>query len=178
MRAEFDEAIAAGRPLHFASGCLAAAWREMPKLAEGRLVLTHYALALCMLIPMAVLQFAMALGFSSLLGGHDTFSGILLAGATQNPILALCQFSAAPCLLALWLVLGIGHLGIAWLVVERDWAGVANVAAIIGSALATLFIFTAALVLDPTFLFLQAAAMAVEMHVLIAVARPHARLAL
>ena len=45
MQAEFEAATAEGEAFAFATGCLIAAWCEMPKHAEGRLVLANYALA-------------------------------------------------------------------------------------------------------------------------------------
>ncbi|HEY6815485.1 MAG TPA: hypothetical protein VI168_08105, partial [Croceibacterium sp.] len=110
MRVEFDEARAEGRALAFATGCLATAWRAMPEHAEGRLVLARYALALGLLIPMAVLQFALAFGFSSVFVGEGAANGVLLAGRSHNPMLAWSQVSAVPSLLALWLLLGMAHL--------------------------------------------------------------------
>ena len=176
MRAEFDEAIAEGEAFPFATGCLLAAWREMPGHAEGRLVLATYALALGLLIPMAVLQFALALGYSSVFVGLDPFNGHLLPGISHNAMLASSQFSVLPCLLSLWLLLGVGHLRLAWVLVEQDWARVAKVSAFIGATLTTLVIFTGALVLDVTFVMLQAAAMGLEVAALVAVARRHAQL--
>ena len=175
MRAEFDMAIADGKPLAFATGCLVAAWCELPKEAEGRLVLANYALALGVLLPMGVLQFALVVGFSSLFG-REAFNGVLLAGATQNPVLASSQSGAAPSLLALWLMLGVGHVRLAWVLVDRDWARVVKVSALIGATLVTLLMVMAALLLDLTFVTLQVAAMAIELTALVAVARRHAQL--
>jgi hypothetical protein len=175
MRAEFDTAIAEGKPLAFAAGCLIAAWRELPREAEGRLVLTNYALALAVLIPMGVLQFALVFGFSSLFVGAEV-DGVLLAGATRNPVLASSQSGAAPSLLALWLLLGVAHFRLAWVLVERDWTRVVKVSALIGATLGTLLMVMAALLLDLTFVMLQAAAMAIELTALVAVARRHVRL--
>jgi hypothetical protein len=176
MRAEFEVAVAEGRPFVFAAGCLVAAWREIPNHAEGRLVLSAYALALSVLIPMAVLQFALALGFSSIFAGGEAFNGVLVVGASQSPVLASSQLDAVPSLLALWLLIGVGHVRLAWVLVELDWARVAKVAALIGAATITLFILTAALVLDVTFVVLQAAGMVIELTALIALAKRHARL--
>jgi len=185
MRAEFDEALAEGKPLAFAAGCLVAAWREMPNHAEGRLVLANYTLALGLLIPMAVLQFAVALGSSWVFIGGLAFSGATLGGTVQSPALPLLLFCGAPGLLALWPLLGIAHLRLAWVLVDRDWTRVVKVSALIGATLATLFVLTVgALVLDATLVMmqaaalvmLQAAAMAIELTAVIAVARRHARL--
>lgn len=176
MRGEFEVAVDEGRPFAFAAGCLAAAWHEMPNHAEGRLVLSNYALALGVLIPMAVLQFALALGFSSVFAGGEAFNGVVLAGLSQASFLAGAQLDAAPGLVALWLLIGVAHLRLAWVLVELDWAGVAKAAALIGAALTTLFLFTATLVLDVRFVGFEAAAMAIEFAALMAAARRHARL--
>ena len=176
MRAEFEVAVVEGRAFAFAAGCLVAAWREMPKHAEGRLVLSNYALAVGVLIPMAVLQFALALAFSSVFAGGQASNGVLLAGLSQNPLLGPSQADAAPCVLALCLLIGVGHLRLAWVLVELDWARVAKAGALIGAALTTLLIFTAALDFDAKFATLEAAAMAVEFFAIVGAARRHARL--
>ena len=176
MRAEFEVAAAEGRPFAFALGCLVAAWREMPSHAEGRLVLSNYALALGVLIPMAVLQFAMALDLSSVFAGGRALNGLLPADASTNLLLAPSQLDAAPSLMALRLLIGVGHLRLAWVLVELDWARVAKAGALIGAAMMTFFLFTAALGLDLTFLVLQGAAIAIELTALVAAARRHERL--
>jgi hypothetical protein len=176
MRAEFDVALADGKPFAFAMGCLIAAWGEMPNHAEGRLVRSTYAFALGVLIPMAALQFALALGFSSIFAGGEAFNDLLLVGGSQNPLLALCQLDAAPSLRALWLLIGVAHLRLAWVLVELDWARAAKVGALICAALMTLFIFMAALFVDLTFVGLQTAVVAIEFAALIAAARRHAQL--
>lgn len=176
MRAEFEVAAGEGKPLAFACGCLIAALREMPGHAEGRDTLANYALALGLLIPMAVLQFGLALGFSSVLVGGEASHGVLLPGVSHNPMLAWSQVSAAPSLLGLWFLLGIGHLRLAWVLVERDWGRVVKVGAFIGATLATLALVMGALALDLTFVALQALAMAIEAKALITAARRQDRL--
>jgi hypothetical protein len=175
MRAEFEVAAVEGRPFAFALGCLTAAWREMPNHAEGRLVLSNYALALGVLIPMAVLQFALALDVSSLFGGAE-LNGVVPAAASRMLLLAPSQFDAAPSLLALRLLIGAAHLRLAWVLLELDWARVAQAGALIGAAMASFFLFTGALGLDLTFLAVQAAAMAIEFAAVLAAARRHERL--
>ena len=175
MQAEFEAAAVEGEPFAFATGCLIAAWCEMPKHAEGRLVLANYALALGLLIPMAVFQFASAIGFSSILSGSGS-DAILLAGASHNPYAVYVQLNAAPCLLVLWLLLSMGHLTLAWALVDRDWPRVVKVSALIGATMVTLFIVMGVLLLDVTFLISQVPALAVELAALLAAERWHARL--
>lgn len=172
MQAEFEIAVAAGKPLGFATGCLVAAWGEMPRHAEGRQVLANYFLALVVLIPMAVLPVALAFGLSSALAPAEPSDGLLLAGASQkNPVLAWPQLGAAPSLVTLWLLLGVAHLVLAWRLVEHDWARAIKVGALIGATLATLFMMMAALALDLTFVTLTTMAIAVELSAIAAAVR-------
>lgn len=175
MRVEFEVAKAQGDGLAFATGCLSAALRELPKHAEGRHVLADYALALGLLIPMAAFQFASAFGFASTIEGPLS-EGLFLPRAAQNPFVSYPQVSALPCLLVLWLLLGLGHLRLAWVLVERDWAGVIKTSALIGATTATLIMLIGTLLLDLTSVVLQSAAMAIELAALVAAARRHARL--
>jgi hypothetical protein len=172
MQAEFELAVSAGKPLGFASGCLAAAWGEMPRHPEGRQALANYVLALVVLIPMAVLPVAFAFGLSSALAPAEPSVGLLLAGASQeNPVLAWPQLGAAPSLMTLWLLLGVAHLALAWRVVEQDWARAIKVGALIAATLATLLIVMAALALDLTFVTLTITAIAVELSAVAAAVR-------
>jgi hypothetical protein len=176
MQAELEAAVEDGRPLVFATGCLIAAWREMVKDSEGRLVLANYALALGLLLPMAVLQFERAIGFSSFFFWGAAPYGMLAAGAGQNPYLVWSQISAVPVLLILWLALGMAHLGLAWVLVDGDWPRVVKFVALIGAATITLFLFMGVLLLDLSPLISQVTALAIELGAILAAARWHARL--
>lgn len=176
MRVEFAAAKAERKALTFATGCLIAACGEMPKHAEGRYVLANYALALGLLIPMATFQLASAFGFASAIEGPMS-EGMFQPKVAPNPLVSYPQLSALPCLLVLWLLLGLGHLRLAWVLVERDWARVIKTGALIAATTVTLIMFMSALLLDVTPVALQSAAMAIELIALVAVARGHARLA-
>jgi len=91
----------------------------------------------------------------------------------RMPVLAL---NAVPCLLALWLLLGIGHLRLAWALVDCDWSRVVKVCALIGATMVTLFIVMGVLLLDVTFLISQVPALAIELAGLLAAERWHARI--
>ncbi|WP_116091038.1 hypothetical protein [Sphingomonas crusticola] len=175
MEAEFETAVEDGKPLVFASGCLIAAWREMVRQGEGRLVLAKYALALGLLLPMAVLQFERAIGFSSFFWGAAAY-GMPGSGAGPNPYLVWSQISAVPVLLILWLSLAMAHLGLAWVVVDGDWPRVVKFVALIGAATITLFLFMGVLLLDLSPLISQGTALAIELAAIVAAARWHARL--
>ena len=170
MEAEFELAVEDGRPLAFAVGCLIAASRELPRNAEGRLTLVNHMLALGLLIPMAVFQVTRGLGTVAGLVGPAGISG-----DASNAYLAWARSSAAPVLLILWVLIGIGHLRLAWVLVERDWDRVVKVGALIAAAAVTLFLFMGVLFLDLATLIAQSGAMATELAFIIAAARSDAR---
>jgi hypothetical protein len=177
MQAELDAAAADGRALPFALGCLVAAAREMPATDEGRFVLTSHALAIGIMVPMAALQIGCALlGFPYLYPGRDGLAGALLEGAAHEHLLRSLYQGAVPVLALLLLSLGLGHLRIAWSMLERDWAGVARLGALMLAISATLLIFMNLLFLDSSRALLQAAALAFELAGLVLVARWHAHL--
>ena len=73
MLAEFRIASEEGRPLSFAFQCLWRALREMPKHQEGRLALGRYGVALFLMLPIAAILTAGAIGgypFINLPGLH------------------------------------------------------------------------------------------------------------
>ena len=176
MQGEFETAAEKGEPLAFAAGCLIAAWGEMPKHEEGRLVLANYALAIGLLIPMAFLQFACAVGFPNLFTGQNGPYRMLSEGGPQGLFLVDAQLTARPALLVIWLLLGVGHLCLAWVLVERDWARVINVGAAIAATTVTLLMFSVVLFFDVASLIPQAAALGVELAFILVMARWQARL--
>ncbi|MDV3455615.1 hypothetical protein RZN05_01360 [Sphingomonas sp. HF-S4] len=178
MRVEFDAAAEDGRPLLFALGCLAAAGRELLTREEGRFVLTNYALALGLMLPMAALQIGCALlGLPYLYGGQGGLRGALIDGGTQELLLRSVYQAAVPSLSLLLLLVGIGHLRIAWAMLERDWSCVMRMGSLTLAAAATLILFMAALFLDGSQALLQATILAIELATVAVVARWHAQLA-
>ena len=175
MQGEFEAAIEDGTSLAFATGCLIAAWREMPKHHEGRFALASYALALGLLVPTAALQFACAMDFPTLFAGPGML-GVLDARGAREPYLVSAQISAVPVLLLLWLSLGIAHLRLAWLLVERDWSRAFHVGALTAAATVTFLLFAGVLLLNSIPLILQAGTLGIELLAILAAARWHARL--
>lgn len=177
MRAEFETALAEGKSLSFATGCLVAAWRGMPTREEGRFTLTSYALVLGLMIPMATVQIGSALfGFPYLYPGEDGLSGALLVGAEHEMVLRRVYQAAVPALALLLLLLGFGHLCIAWAILERDWARVTRLASLALATTTTLILFMMVLFLDSSRALLQAAVLAIELGTVLMVARWHAQL--
>jgi len=170
MQAEYDEAGAEGRQLGFAAGCLIAAWREMPRHVEGRLILADHALALGLLVPVAFLQFACAIGLSS---GQSGVYGMLAMARTEDPYLANAQFSAVPVLLALWLLLGAAHLRLAWALLDRDWGRVVQAGSMIAAAALTLVMMVGVLGLHAAFLAPVVGVMVIELIFVMAASRRH-----
>lgn len=177
MRAELETAIAEGKPLLFATGCLAAAWRELLMQEEGRFVLTNYALALGLMIPMATLQIGCALfGLPYLYPGRRGLSGALLEGGAYEVLLRGVYQAAIPSLALLQLLIALGHLRIAWMMLERDWAGVMRLAMRTVASAVTLVLFMSVLFLDGRQALLQGAILAVELAAVAMVARWQAQL--
>jgi len=177
MRAEFEAAEEDGSPLLFALGCLAAAGRELLTREEGRFVLANYALALGLMLPMAALQIGCALaGLPYLYGRPDGLRGALIDGGTQELLLRGVYQAAVPSLSLLLLLVGIGHLRIAWAMLERDWARVMRMGSLTLAAAATLILFMAALFLDGSQALLQATILAIELATVAVVARWQAQL--
>ena len=58
----------------------------------------------------------------------------------------------------LWLVLGMGHLRLAWVLLDRDWSSVVKIGALMAAAAITLFAFMGVLFLDATALLVAGAA--------------------
>jgi len=172
MHAEYEEAGAAGQRLSFAAGCLIAACREMPRHAEGRLILADHALALGLLVPVAFLQFACAIGLSS---GQGGMYGMLAMIGTEDPYLANAQFGALPVLLALWLLLGAAHLRLAWALLDREWTRVVQSGSLIVAATLTLVMLVGVLNLQAAFLGPVVGVMAVELILILAASHLHGR---
>jgi hypothetical protein len=177
MQMEFETAVEEGKPLLFATGCLMAAWREMVTREEGRFLLTSYALALGLMLPMAALQIGCAvLGLPYLYPGQTGLGGALLQGGVQEPLLRGAYQAAVPSLSLLLLLVGLGHLRIAWAMLDRDWRRVQRTGMLALAAAATLIIFMATLFLDGRQAMLQAAVLAIELATLSVVIRWHAQL--
>jgi hypothetical protein len=177
MRAEFEAAAEDGTPLWFATGCLVAAARELVTREEGRFALTSYALVLGLLLPMAALQIGCAvLGLPYLYPNQQGLSGALLEGHAHEPLLRSIYQSAIPSLALLQLLIGLGHLRIAWAMLEGDWRGVMRVATLTLAAVATLLLFMGVLFLNGSQVLLQGAVLGIELATLVMVARWHAHL--
>ncbi len=173
MEAEFEAAVDDRRPFLFALGCLFAAWREIGKHSEGRLIVATYALAFGVLIPMAAMQFQQAVGFLSSADGPPF--GNPSASDGPNLYLIWSQNSAIPVLLITWLLLGMAHLFLAWMLVEGDWPRIVKGGTLIGAAMITLSLFMGVLMLDLSSLRAQVAELAIEFVAVVSISRWHTR---
>lgn len=162
MAAEFDAAVADRRPLGFALGCLFMAWRMLPAHAEGRGAFARHALALGLLLPAAVLV-------TGVLGGVSGFHAaeiVIHVPATQAPAgvpVTAANRAAVPGLMILLLALAAGHLRLAWLVVERDWARAVTTGTFNASAALTLVACAGVLFLGDPRVLAQAGVVLLEL---------------
>ena len=164
MRAEFDAVPDDGAPLSFAAGCLVAAWREMLRCEEGWLTLARYGLVLALMLPMAALQVGCALfGLPYLYPDHGGVAAAMVVGREHEVLIRATYQAAVPVLAVLLLLLGVGHLLIAWALLEDDWARTRRLG-MAGLAVAlTLILLMTVLFLDSRQALLQAAILGVEL---------------
>ncbi len=149
MWAEFAEADDAGEGLGFAAGCLSSAARALLAQPEGRFALATHVLAVGVLVPMAgLLLVSAALGFPYL-AFEAVGAGGWGSGWPQVPVNAGNR-SGVPVLALLTGLTGIGHVAVAWALLERDWDRVAMLARVGAAMMATMVAFSAILFLyDP-----------------------------
>jgi len=143
MQAELDAAIEDGRPLRFASGCLAAAWRELPRFSDGRLVLVSYSLAIGLIVPLAAVWLWLGfLGYPYLAFGNVGIWDFIAGRSEQIPLLLVGEWSLAPALTLVIFLQSAGQLLLAWFLLERNWSRVSAIARFNAATLTTLLIVT------------------------------------
>lgn len=165
MRAEYFEATDAGEALAFAAGCLSSAARTMLAEAEGRFAVATHVLAVGVLVPMAgLLLVSAALGFPYLafeaVGAGELGSGwphVAVNAGNRNGV---------PLLALLTGVIGIGHVAVAWALLERDWERVARFGRIGAAMLVTMVAFSGVLFLYDPCALPQLAVVSVELALL------------
>lgn len=151
MQGEFEASIADGKPLSFALGCLWGAWREMPADPDGRFALASYALAVCLILPIAALLAAGAiLGFPYLAFAGDDIVGILSIHGAPSTLLNDGNRAAASSLSLVVLLLAGTSVLIAWAMLDRDWARVAAIERFMAAATLSLILFVGLLGFDET----------------------------
>ncbi|KQM57231.1 MULTISPECIES: hypothetical protein [unclassified Sphingomonas] len=177
MTAEFDAAADDGRAMSFAAGCLLAAGRELLVSAHGRFLMTSYAVALGIMLPVAALQIACAVfGLTYLYPGHHGLSGALIEGMSTVWMRGFYQ-SAGPMLALLQLAIGIAHLRGAWLLLERDWDAATRWSVRTLATSTTLILFMGALFIDVRQAAIMGVVVAVEFAILLTLSSRHADLA-
>ena len=177
MQAEFEAAAEDGAALSFAAGCLLSAARGMVTREEGHFILTNYALVLCLMIPMAAVQIGCALlGMPYLYPASGKLPVTLMSSAGYEALMHPVYLNGVPSFMLLMLVLGGGHLRLAWAMLDRDWARVMRVATAMFAAAATLVLVMSVFFLDSSRALVQAAILAIELATIAVVARWHAQL--
>jgi hypothetical protein len=178
MQAEFDAAWRDGRPMGFAVECLLGALRELPCHEAGRFALSSYALALGLMVPIAAgLIFGVLSDFP--------YSYLMQAQATNLPkgggdaavFVHEANLAALPSLAALIVFLGVGHLRIAWDMLERDWDRVAVAARANAAITVTLAVFTGLVFSCTTPVLIPIMGLGIELAAIALMARWYGRLA-
>ncbi|HEX8533603.1 MAG TPA: hypothetical protein VF662_05490 [Allosphingosinicella sp.] len=168
MQAEFEAAMRDGKSLSFAAGCLLAALRELPAHEEGRFSLASHFLAFAIMVPTAAL-------LVSGISGEIPFLQLRQIVPANGVLLSDANLSAIPPLAALVAWMAAIQLRLAWLVLERDWSGVAAAGMLIAASTMALLVFTAVVFLHYGSVLLLAGALAVELAGVSALARWHRR---
>ena len=173
MQAEFEEAAADGRPLSFAVGCVAAAWRQMPAQEEGRFVLANYVLAIGLVLPVTVMMLSSIATEFGQFGATD----MLPVGSDLAPLLTEGNRSAMPSLALVLFLLGAAHVRVAWSLLECDWASVTATGSMIAALTVTLALFSGVVFVSDTGL-IHAGIVGLELAAMLVLARWHAQLRL
>jgi hypothetical protein len=177
MRAEFAVAMEEGAPLAFAAGCLLASVRELLTREEGCFAITSHALAVTVMLPMAALQVGCALfGLPYLFPGHHGLAGALTEGGAYLHLMQRVYQAAVPSLDLLLLLIGMGHLRVAWAMLDGDWAGVARLGWMTLASSVTLVLLMTVLFLHTGQALLLGAILLVELSSVLLVARWHRQL--
>lgn len=176
MAAEFEVAAEAGDPLSFALGCLVAAWRELPAHDEGRFMLASHVLAVGVVLPVGSLLLAsVARGFPLLALGDANTGSLLGSGYPSFPNTEANQ-AGLPLMAFFTIALGLGHLLMAWVMLDRDWQRAALIGRLGTAITATMLIFSSILYLFDACALPQAALIAVELIAVWTLVRWHADL--
>lgn len=173
MQAEFEVAAEAGNALSFAFGCLVGAWREVLAHEEGRFALASYLLAIGVILPLGgLLLSSVASGYSYLAPVEAGAGNVFGSGRPVFPVTYANQ-SGLSLLAMLTFVLGLGHLYMAWAILERNWIRVAVAGRIGAAVMATIVTFTGILFLYDTCALPQVVAIAIELSAIWLLARWH-----
>ena len=172
MQAEFEAALDDGKPLTFAIGCLAGAWRQMPAHEEGRFVLANYVLVIGLIVPVAAIMLADIITEFSIDFAASADLALPSASGEHGPLLTDANRSAVPPLAILVLLLVTTHLRIAWALLEHDWQRVVAGCKLTAASAVTLAIFSGLVFLSGIGL-IHAAVVAVELSGVLILARWH-----
>ena len=165
MLVEFDAASEDGKPLSFATGCLAAALRELPRHQQGRFAIASWLLTITVIVPTA---------------------GVLISSLVAGPPVSYLDYgeavvseanrSAAPALLLLLLCLATLQLRVAWLTLDSDWESLIPTGAMSAAVALTLSIFTAVVFDGQLLAVLPTTVVALELSMLALLAGWHTEL--
>ena len=126
---------------------------------------------------MAAVQLGCALfGFPFLYPGTQGLAGALLLGGDHLDLVGDFYRTAVPPLGLLLIALGVGHLCIAWAMLDRDWARVRRIGTFTLAVATTLVLFMSALFLDSSRALLQAGVLTIELAIVWRLASWGARL--
>lgn len=174
MEAELEEAVAEGRGLSFAAGCLTTAWRDLPAHVEGRLVLVRYASVLALILPgAAVLLAGVLAGYPYLHPFYADATGSIAGVQMLVPWLNAGNAAAMPALTLIVLLRTASDVLVAWFAAERDWARTAAAQRFGAATTITLATSAGLILLDATCVLLPALTLMIETLAIAVLRRSH-----
>ncbi|WP_294258149.1 hypothetical protein [uncultured Sphingomonas sp.] len=174
MVGELDAAQDDRRPLRFALGCLAAAWRTLPQHREGRSALARYGVAFGLFLPVSAVLLLAALYGLPFVEGRGGLAGLISGSGPDGSLLNAGSQAIAPALTLAMLQLAACHVPLAWWVLEQDWRRVATTACIGAATMTTLLLVTACAALNVAAILQPALVLAFELAAVTVLARWHA----
>jgi hypothetical protein len=174
MVAEFDAAEEDRRPLVFALGCLAAAWRTLPQHAEGRSALARHGVAFGLLLPVSAALILAAFHGLPFVEGRGGLAGLVSGRGPSASLLNAGSQAIAPALTLAMLQLAACHVPLAWWVLEQDWRRVTTAACGGAATMATLLLVTACAALNVVAILQPGLVLALELAAVTVLARWHA----
>ncbi|MEN3972994.1 hypothetical protein WJS89_09980 [Sphingomicrobium sp. XHP0235] len=167
MCCEYEEVRRTGGGVDFLAGCLLAIAGRLLRHAEGRHALARHMVVLGMILPVAIFQFGCALsGILLMRNGTDAYhAGLAHQGLGQAARLYL---ESAPIMTLLLLILALAHAATGWLLLDRNWRGVAVTGTVTALVTVALVANIAAISAETSGMTLHGALLGVEIVVLAA----------
>ena len=167
MCCEYEEVRRTGGGVGFLAGCLFAIAGRLLRHTEGRDAIARHMVVLGIVLPIAIFQFGCALsGVMLMRSGSDAFHASLVQQGLVAEASRYLQF--APVVTLSLITLALAHAATGWLVLDRNWRGIA-VSGTVTALVTLVLVSTIAAISTETFgLALHGALLGIELVLLAA----------